>query len=200
MPTHKDMAWSPPSYKETIKSKAKNAPITWILIAINVGIYLIGLFPKFDFFTTGALSLAAVQAGDWYRLLSSMFLHLNLGHLACNMWTLYSIGAAVEHRTHKSNYLLLYLGSGLCGSAAVLLWDMMRHTSELTVGASGAIFGLFGVLLAMTVKKENTGISTKTLLLDIVLMLIPGFVSRGISVSAHIGGLLGGFLLGLLLA
>lgn len=200
MPTHKDMAWSPPSKKDLWKQNVKDSPVTWILVAINVAVYLIGLFPKFNFLTTGGLSLAAVQAGAWYRLFTSMFLHLNLGHLLCNMWTLISIGAAVEHRTHRANYLLLYLGSGLAGSAAVLIWDAIRHTTELTVGASGAIFGLFGVLLSMTIKKHNTGISTKTMVFDIILMLIPGFMSTGISVSAHIGGLIGGFLLGLLLA
>lgn len=199
MPTHKDMAWSPPKRSDQFRQKVHGAPATWILIALNTIVYLVGLFPKYNFFSAGALSLSAVLAGQWYRLFTSMFLHLNWYHLLCNMWTLYSIGTALEHRLPRGKYITLYLLSGLSGSMGVIAWDWLRHTTELTVGASGAIFGLFGVLLAMSLKKRNSGVQTKTLVLDIILMLVPGFINTGISVSAHIGGLLGGLLFGLIL-
>lgn len=199
MPTHKDMAWSPP--KRTVKSVVRGSPLTWTLIAVNLVVYLVGLVPQLDLMTRGAMSASAVlRQGEWYRLLTSVFLHWNVPHLLCNLWTLYSIGTVVERCTKRWKYGLLYLMSGLCGSLLVLGWDTWNHTAELTAGASGAIFGLFGVLLALAVRHKIAGVTKRQIAVDIGLMLLPGFFSRGISLAAHLGGLAGGFLFGLLLA
>lgn len=134
---------------------------------------------------------------QWYRVVSSLFAHAGIWHILMNMWCLWDIGQMVEPHLAEWKYAVCYFGAGLCGSFLVMLVDTLRHTTEVTVGASGAIFGLFGVLLVMAMK-HVLSLNVKMLIINIVLMLLPGFFSTGISVAGHIGGLLGGFLLGLL--
>lgn len=202
MPTHKDRSWSPPTRKDQVKNSFRAYPVTWLLIAVNVVVFALSQVPAWDLLERGAMSAPEVlQNGQGYRLVTSVFLHGNLGHLLCNLWTLYTIGTTVERCLDRRwKFPVLYGLSGLYGSLLVLGWNTLDHTAELTVGASGAIFGLFGVLLALAVKHKVTGVTKKQIVGDIVLMLLPGVFSKEISLAAHIGGLLGGFLSALLLA
>lgn len=202
MPTHKDQPWSPPTRKDRIQNSFRSSPVTWVLIAVNVAVFAFSQVPAWDLLERGAMSAPEVlQDGQGYRLITSVFLHWDIGHLLCNLITLYSIGATVERcLDRKWKFPVLYGLSGLCGSLLVLGWDTLNHTAELTAGASGAIFGLFGVLLALAVKQKIRGVTKKQILGSIVLMLLPGVFSKGISLAAHLGGLLGGFLSALLLA
>jgi membrane associated rhomboid family serine protease len=140
--------------------------------------------------------------GQWWRLLTSVFLHFGLFHLVFNMWALYVNGRLAERIFGSARYLVIYLVAGLTGSLASLLW----HPVVNGAGASGAIFGVLGALLAFFVKKESgvpasiTKAQLRIAMLFVAYSLLNGARYRGIDNAAHIGGLLGGFLLGYLLS
>ena len=138
--------------------------------------------------------------GDWWRLLTSMFLHLGLIHLAFNMWALASFGPLTERLYGSINYLVIYLLAGIVGSLGSISWRPEINS----VGASGAIFGILGALLAAQARGMDTiprGILRplrNMTLLFIGLALFAGFTSRGsIDNGAHLGGLAAGILIGL---
>ncbi|WP_210758605.1 rhomboid family intramembrane serine protease [Croceimicrobium hydrocarbonivorans] len=133
--------------------------------------------------------------GEWWRLISSCFLHIGLLHLLMNMYALLYIGVLLEPYLGKARFLSAYLLSGLAGSTASLYWN------ELTIsaGASGAIFGMYGVFLAMLTTNLIEKSTRKTMLSSIVIFvgynLMYG-LKGGIDNAAHIGGLLSGLLIG----
>lgn len=141
-------------------------------------------------------------AGEWWRLLSSTFIHFGLIHLALNMFALYQTGHTTERLFGRGRFLALYLFAGLTGSLASLVW----HPVVNSAGASGAIFGVFGGLLAFVLNPRNRvpGIvmteHRNSTLLFAGYSLFFGAVHPGIDNAAHVGGLVGGFVMGLLLA
>jgi membrane associated rhomboid family serine protease len=140
-------------------------------------------------FTAGG-PVMGVAEGEWWRLFTSMFLHVNFFHLAVNMYSLYFAGTILEQLIGWWRFLLLYLVAGLAGAAGALVFS----PNVPTVGASGAIFGILGALFVL----ERTGeISTGGQITAlIVLNLVITFVfSSFISVGGHVGGLIGGIVL-----
>jgi membrane associated rhomboid family serine protease len=133
---------------------------------------------------------AGVANGEWWRLETATFLHYGLIHLAMNMFSLYFAGSILEQVIGRWRFLLLYVVSGLAGSAGALL---LSKPTALTAGASGAIFGILGGLLVL----ERRGrIATGGQVLGlIVLNLVITFAIPGISVGGHLGGLVGGIVL-----
>ncbi len=138
--------------------------------------------------------LIGVAKGEWWRLGTSMFLHVTFFHIAVNMYSLYYAGSILEQVIGRWRFLLLYLASGIAGSAGALLYSPLVPT----VGASGAIFGILGGLFVLERKRHlSTGGQVAGL---IVLNLIITFLFRSyISVGGHVGGLIGGAILMLLL-
>ncbi|MFF3566056.1 rhomboid family intramembrane serine protease [Streptomyces sp. NPDC002574] len=130
----------------------------------------------------------ALGADQWYRLLSSMFLHQELWHIGFNMLSLWWIGAPLEGLLGRTRYLVLYLLSGLGGGALVLL---LAAPNGATLGASGAIFGLFG---ATAVFMRRLRYEMRPVLILLALNLAFTFLWAGISWQAHIGGLVTGAL------
>jgi membrane associated rhomboid family serine protease len=178
-----------------------SAPITKILIGINVAIYLVGavqgggLFdPGNSIYHAGSVYRHAVlygpwvANGGWYRLVTSMFLHENLLHIGFNMFALWVIGIPVEQYLGRARYLALYFVSGLAGSAGALL--QAPHTPIL--GASGAIFGILGAMLV--IEWQATGRLGGNAMTLIVINLVISFAIPGISWGGHVGGLIGGIL------
>jgi membrane associated rhomboid family serine protease len=162
---------------------------------MNVGIYLLELAAGGDIngtgnriFTEGALYGPAVAAGDWWRLFTAPFLHYGPIHLAFNMLALWWFGSAVEATVGRGRYLLLYVVSGLAGSAGALLFA----PTSVTVGASGAIFGIMGA--ALVLEQQGTHVFGGGALGIIVLNLVFTFAVPGISIGGHLGGLAGGAL------
>lgn len=190
--------------------KLKDFPWTLSLIILNVVIFLFELFTSTTsgaFFGNMNSSLiesgglyppAVIDGGQWYRLFSSMFLHAGILHIFFNMLTLWSVGPLIEKLVGKWKYLLIYVLSGLGGSLFTCLVETARHSCHLTVGASGAIFGLFGALLGYGIRAHDPQYVRSTLL-NVLWMLLPGLFSSGISMTSHIGGVLVGILLGILL-
>ncbi len=131
--------------------------------------------------------LVGVAHGEWWRMVTAAFLHYGPFHLAINMYSLFYAGTLLEHVIGRWRFGLLYLGSGVAGSAGAI-W---LSPNNVTVGASGAIFGILGALFVLERRRHiATGGQVAGL---IVLNLVFTFVlSSFISVGGHVGGLIGG--------
>ena len=127
-----------------------------------------------------------VAHGDWWRLITSAFLHYGPIHLLMNMLALYWFGSALERRLGSGRFLLLYLVSGIAGSAGALMLD----PTTPTVGASGAIFGILGAGLVL--ERQRDFVFGGSALGIIVINLIFTFSIPNISIGGHLGGLVGG--------
>ncbi|MBE6157446.1 MAG: rhomboid family intramembrane serine protease [Firmicutes bacterium] len=164
--------------------------ITYMLIAINMVLYIIPLL--FDMHNSlinnyGVLG-SAIRNGEYYRLITGIFLHGNLPHLVFNCYALFVIGTQIENFFGKIKYLIIYLFSGLMGALFSIIF-----ADYLSIGASGAIFGLMGSLLYFGYHyRVYLGNVIKSQIIPlIVLNLLLGLLP-GIDNFAHIGGLLGG--------
>lgn len=174
---------------------------TKTLVAINVLIYLItaaqggGLnSPGGTLFTKWILFGPAVANGDWWRLITSAFLHASLLHIAFNMYFLWFVGSAVEQALGRGRFLLIYFVSALAGSAGALVFTPRTPT----VGASGALFGLLGA--ALILERQRNFVLGGSALALIIINLVLSFTLSNISVGGHIGGLIGGILCTLVLS
>ena len=171
------------------------AIVTKSLIAVNVAVYLLEIAsgsingPGIKFQLDWALYGPAVANGDWYRLITSGFMHANLLHIGLNMLILWLVGSQIEEVLGRGRYLLLYFVSLLAGSAGALL----QNPLGLTVGASGAIFGLVGALLVLEYFATGQIVGGQAFGL-IVINMIFSFTFGGISWGGHLGGLIGGIL------
>ena len=140
--------------------------------------------------------------GQWWRLLSSMFLHLGLLHLVLNMWVLWNVGRLAERLFGHGVFLLLYFFTGLVASLATVAWDASLNV----VGSSGAIFGVVGAVLASVIHPGNRTPPAfirshcVSLLLFTMFNLLAGALQAGIANAAHVGGLVSGVLLGTIIA
>ncbi|MEZ5581648.1 MAG: rhomboid family intramembrane serine protease [Candidatus Competibacteraceae bacterium] len=137
--------------------------------------------------------------GEWWRLLTSAFLHVGVVHLLFNLWVLFEVGRLVERLYGSGYFAFIYVGSALTGSLSSILW----YEQRISVGASGAIFGVYGALLAYLLIRRHTlpQFIIRNLLVIAVLFigvsLAYGLFQQGIDNAAHVGGLIGGFLLGI---
>lgn len=166
--------------------------VTKLLIAINVLLYVLFLLSPYNMARIlGVNSLSVFGAGQYYRLFTAMFAHANLLHLLVNMYSLYIIGSQIESFMGRSRYLIIYLFSGLMGS---LLSIAMNDIYSISVGASGALFGLMGSLLyfGYHYRVYLSGALKSQIIPLITINLAFGFLVSGIDNFAHIGGLLGG--------
>jgi membrane associated rhomboid family serine protease len=172
------------------------ALVTKALIAINVLIFLAGLAQgaslnqnSGSLFFRGALYIhGGLDQGEWYRLITAAFLHASIIHLAMNMFVLWIVGAPVEQAIGRGRFLALYFVSGLAGSAGALVFS----PNAITVGASGAIFGILGA--ALVLESQRSYVLGGQALGLIVVNLVLTFAIPNISVGGHLGGLAGGAL------
>lgn len=174
---------------------AKTAPtITYALIGINVVVWVLQFFFR-DVTIWGIYNPLYVEVtGEWYRLLSSGFLHSpsNITHLLLNMFTLYLFGQALEPLMGRWRFLATYLIAIVGGSAAVhLIASITDQMTVNTLGASGGVFGLFGAFFALARARKQ---STSSILILVGINFIFGFLMPGISWEAHLGGLIAGAL------
>jgi membrane associated rhomboid family serine protease len=186
------------------------AIVTKSLVAINVAAYLLMLASGssltqiqgeafIDYSLIGHAFFngeeIGVGAGEWYRMITSMFLHGSIIHLGMNMLMLWIIGSAMEAALGRGRYLALYFVSGLAGAAGALL---LTEQNVPTVGASGAIFGLLGA--ALVLEQQRHYVLGGSALPTIVLNLVFTFAVPNISIGGHLGGLIGGAACGLVLS
>jgi membrane associated rhomboid family serine protease len=176
---------------------------TYVLIAINVAVFLWELatggdaYPNGAFHDHGQMFRGAVQAGEGWRILSAAFEHFGWAHIGLNMFALWQLGRVNEAVFGRIRFLLIY-AIGIVGSGfAINAFEVPREPSA---GASGAIFALFGALVAVGLRLGPKGSDLiKSVLPIIVINLVFTFSVPGISIAAHVGGLLSGFLAGLML-
>ena len=180
--------------KAQFQATSSTAPATVALIALNVVFYIVTVAqgggissPGGSLFERMWLTGIQVQDGDWHRLLSVMFLHGSMIHLLFNMFALYWLGTMVERALGTTRFLLVYFAAGLAGSAGALLFT---DPFQVTVGASGAIFGIMGALLIL--EYLTTGSFAGQAMTMIVINLALTFAIPNISVGGHLGGLAGG--------
>jgi membrane associated rhomboid family serine protease len=201
-PDHAGVGAPRPTPQRTMRQAQRTfggfaAPATVGLVAVNVLVYLVTVYqgegiglPGGKVFMDGALIGTAIDAqGEWYRLVTAMFLHGSLLHLVFNMLALYWLGTVVEQALGTWRFLLLYFVSGIAGSAGALA---LSSPSAVTVGASGAIYGIMGALLVL--EYRATGSFAGQALGLIVVNLALTFAIPNISVGGHLGGLAGGIL------
>jgi len=188
----------------------KRYPLTYTLIIVDIVVYLYSALLSgnlVDIDTRVLVKLGAlygplvIERGEWWRLLTAMFLHGGMTHLLMNMYSLYLIGRGVEQYFSKSAYLSLYLFSGLFGGIV----SLYVHPNAVGVGASGAIFGLFGALAGFFLAhRDRIGTYTKMFMKDFAVVLglnfVIGLAVPSVDMSAHIGGLIVGFVGGYLIA
>jgi rhomboid protease GluP len=189
------------SHKE--KVNLKDRPwITMGIIAINVILYVVTAYLSyfyaqgsiFDSDTTVLIYLGAkvnelIAEGQYFRLISCMFLHGGILHLAVNMYSLFAIGPMVEKVYGKTKYITIYFVAGICSSIF-----SYKFSTGVSIGASGAIFGLLGAVLVFAIKsKGKTGNAfIKNILSVIFVNILIGMTLPNIDNFAHVGGLLGG--------
>jgi membrane associated rhomboid family serine protease len=187
------------------------ALVTKALVAANVLVFVVNLAQGAslgqnggELFKDGALlgegsfdgfTLSGVATGEWWRLITAAFLHGNIIHLGMNMLMLWWIGSPIEQALGRGRYVLVYLVSGLAGSTGA---QLLTRPDQLTVGASGALFGLLGA--ALVFERQRQYVLGGSALSIIVLNLILTFSVPGISIGGHLGGLAGGAFAGLALS
>jgi membrane associated rhomboid family serine protease len=187
---------------QTLPGLVTKPVVTLGLIAVNVAVFVVGLGMGEDvtgggrdsLTTDGGLFGPLVDQGEWYRLLTSGFLHASILHIGFNMYLLYLLGQQLEPVLGRVRFGLVYLFALLSGALGVLLVS----PRDLTVGASGAVFGLMGVAVVL---QRSRGISPFDSGLGglILINLVITFLVPNISIGGHIGGLVGGLVAGWLL-
>lgn len=183
------------------------AVCTIILIAVNVAVFFIlSLFGDTEdavfMMQHGAMySDFVIQDHEYYRFFTCLFLHFGIEHLLNNMVILGALGWNLELQTGKIRFLLIYFGSGLFGNVVSLIFHGAAQEYTVSAGASGAIFGLMGALLWVVIANHGRlgRLSGRGMLVMVALSLYFGLSSSGVDNYAHIGGLVCGFLLALIL-
>ncbi|MFN7955075.1 MAG: rhomboid family intramembrane serine protease [bacterium] len=193
-----------------------DCPVTAVILGINVAIFALSLVldgasatrigtafmvgARDVWVATGAFA-PAVLAGEWWRLVVPMFVHGGIMHIAFNSMALADLGPAVERTYGSARYLFLYVITGVVGFCATVGWSIVSGVPHLSVGASGAVLGIVGVLLAITVKRGGAYMQMvrSQLLRSIGYTFLLGAVVN-VDNAAHLGGLASGFALGMLLA
>ena len=192
---------------ERMRAEQPRAFVTQALIAINVLVFVLMLARGVSFVSPSPEDLLRWGAdfgpltlgGQWWRMFSSMFLHFGIIHLGFNMYVLYQVGIYTEVLYGRAKYIFLYLMTGVMGNIA----SLMIHPLSVGAGASGAIFGVYGAFLGYllmrrsVIPKQAMQQMVRSTTMFLGINLVYGLMSPRTDLSAHIGGLVSGFLLGL---
>jgi rhomboid protease GluP len=193
-------------FLDLLFARSRRANVTMVLIALNALVFVASAGMSGNLMqisspvllTLGANHAPLVMQGEVWRLLAAMFLHGGLLHIGFNMFALYQAGQIVERLFGARAFLLLYLAAGLAGNVASMWWN----PQAVSVGASGAVFGVYGALLAyVRAQPGSMPISVfnqirSSTLAFIGYSLFAGFALPGIDNGAHVGGLVAGLALG----
>ncbi|AUJ73889.1 rhomboid family intramembrane serine protease [Staphylococcus epidermidis] len=182
------------------KHMQRFTPITYTLILINIVIWLcmilyLNRFSDVKLLEVGGLVHFNVVHGEWYRLISSMFLHFNFEHILMNMLSLFIFGKIVESIIGSWRMLIIYIISGLYGNFVSLSFN----TTTISVGASGTIFGLIGsIFVIMYLSKNFNKKMIGQLLIALVVLIVFSLFMSNINIMAHLGGFISGVLITLI--
>jgi rhomboid protease GluP len=180
--------------------KSKKPIITYVLITINILVYILTAYLSRNIVDSninvlillGAKVNSLIANGQYYRLVTAMFLHGGIVHVSLNMYALYSIGPLVENVYGKGKYIVIYFLSGILSSLASFMFS-----NSISIGASGAIFGLLGAALIFAIKMKNRiGRGFINNIITVIgINLVIGLSIPNIDNFAHLGGLLGGIVI-----
>lgn len=199
---------SPEEFVQRIHRYTPRIWVTPTLLGLNLAVYVAMVVSGVSFMDPtpqqlvnwgGNAGVLSIGHGQIWRMFTSMFVHIGIIHIGMNMWVLWSIGRFVERLVGNAGFLAFYLVAGLCGSLASAIY----HPQVVSAGASGAIFGIIGILLGFLLRHRRTipapilSSLRKTGGTFVVYNLLFSVAVPGIDLSAHVGGLIGGFILGL---
>ena len=184
----------------------KKEPVTAALILINALIFLMmeltgGADNTLHMIQWGASYSPFVLGGEYYRIFTSMFLHFSAQHLCNNMLVLFVLGSRLERAAGKIRFLLIYLLGGMGGNLLSLFLESKNHDFAVSAGASWAVFSVMGALICAVIKCKGKleDLSAKQIVVMAAFSLYFGFTSAGVDNAAHVGGLICGFILCLIL-
>lgn len=183
--------------RESFSEYIRFYPMVTTLLVLNISIFLITLIP----FIGGEIRFAGmginylITNGEWWRLLTPMFLHAGITHILFNMFSLFVFGPELEKVCGKIRFFTLYMLAGIFGNVATYF---LKEPNYAHVGASGAIFGIFGAFGALIYYTKKSIPELRQIVLPIIVIsLVMTFLQPGINATAHVAGLIVGFLIGL---
>jgi rhomboid protease GluP len=183
---------------ESFRDFVRFYPIVTLIISIHILLYLattIPFFPsRYMFELLSGVNLYIVN-GEYWRLVTPMFMHAGFAHMLFNSFSLVLFGPALEQLLGRTKFILLYLATGIVANIATLTIEPLTYTH---VGSSGAIFGLFGFYIAIIVfrKAMLSRENSQTIMTIAIIGVVMTFVQSNINITAHIFGLIAGFLIG----
>lgn len=182
--------------RENFKQYITLYPVVSSIIAINLIVFVLTLIPGFgeELLFAGMSVNGLIAAGEWWRIITSMFLHAGFMHVLFNMFSLFLFGPELEKIAGKMRFLTIYFLAGIFGVAATFATQDAYYAS---VGASGALYGIFGAFGALVYYTRHLFPQLRQIILPlIVISIIMTFLTPNINIAAHLGGLITGFILG----
>lgn len=183
--------------RESFSQYIRLYPVVSVLLALNIFVHLLTMMPfigKTIYFAGMGIN-AYIAAGEWWRFFTPMFLHAGIMHILFNMFCLFVFGPELERVAGKTRFLTIYLLSGIFGNVAVYF---LKDVTYAHVGASGAVFGIFGAFGALVYYTKHRLPELRQIIVPIIVIsIIMTFLQPGINITAHICGLVVGFIIGL---
>jgi len=177
--------------------------ITLSLVIINIIVFIICTVTGTSMYNKGGVGLSLITSPvQIYRIFTSMFLHADAAHIFGNMILLYYLGEIIEKKMGSPVYLGLYFFSGIWGSLATFISEIITHEYVVVIGASGAVFGLLGALLALAIFRivNQSTMQPGRIIVVLLFVIYEGFRDTKVAIWAHVGGLIAGFLFALVYA
>lgn len=185
----------------------RKEPLTVLLIILNILVFLAvevtgtsqDVLHMLD--CGAACTPLIVENGEVYRLFTSMFLHFGISHLANNMLVLFVLGSRLERVAGRVRFLIIYLLGGLSGNIISMLFELRQQEYSVSAGASGAVFAAMGAMIYIVIRNRGwlEDLSMRQILIMAAFSLYFGFTSSGVDNAAHIGGMISGFVLAVVL-
>ena len=185
----------------------RKEPLTVLLIILNILVFLAvevtgtsqDVLHMLD--CGAAYTPLIVENGEVDRLFTSMFLHFGISHLANNMLVLFVLGSRLERVAGRVRFLIIYLLGGLSGNIISMLFELRQQEYSVSAGASGAVFAAMGAMIYIVIRNRGwlEDLSMRQILIMAAFSLYFGFTSSGVDNAAHIGGMISGFVLAVVL-
>lgn len=183
--------------RESFKQFLKLYPVVSTIIGANFIIFILTIIPGFGDIVlyTGMSVNYLIGDGQWWRIISSIFIHGGFIHVLFNMFSLFLFGPELEKIAGKARFLTIFILAGIFGNVATFV---TQEPSYASVGASGAVFGIFGAFGALVYYTRRTMPQLKQIIMPLIIIgVIMTFLSPNVNAASHLGGLATGFLLGL---
>ena len=186
-----------PSKRQKAAAYFKRAPwVSLFLVIFNLVLCFCCIINPTLFYGKGCVSLSYIMEGEFYRLLTAIFLHGSVDHYFSNMLLLYFLGDILEKRVGRIRFLLMYLLTGVLGNVLSCFHEYVTGVFYISYGASGAVFGLIGMLFYLVIRRdEQIKTSMPAMFFMVMYCIYSSFVGEQVNVAAHLGGLLSGMLL-----